>query len=124
MRKWLKLTLQTVVNVCKSFELFSLPHTDAQIHLPSQALSKRDKRESRDSYVVDGLWGRNKSSLKTTGECIIRSDCIDTVAMQMVHVETGGRERLGQRKKRQENKDTCFGQMHRHKTQCLVNTEE
>lgn len=59
--------------------------------------------------------GRNKSSLKTTGECIRCSDCIDTVAMQMVHVETRGLGEIGTEKQRRENKDTCFGQMHRHR---------
>lgn len=67
--------------------------------------------------------GRNEPSPETTGECIRRRDCMDTVGMQMVYVEMEGqRRRDSDINKERTRTHRYFGRMHRHK--CVVNTEK
>lgn len=69
-----------------------------QRHHVSHVNQKR--KEGKQGFVHrDWIVGRNKLSLKTTGECFKCSACTDTAAMQMVSEETVG----GQ------TEDTCFG---------------
>lgn len=67
----------------------------------------KEKRRGKQGFILrEQTVGRNTLSLKTTGECFRWSDCIDSVAMQMVYVEMGGG---GSREKGQKatNNKTC-----------------
>lgn len=51
----------------------------------------KEKRRGKQGFILgEQTVGRNTLSLKTTGVCFRWSDCIDSVAMQMVYVEMGG----------------------------------